>query len=1137
MRLGVWCRRALALAVWLCTFTAFAATSVSVIEYYNASLDHYFITDSAPEIAALDSGKTKGWKRTGYTFSALDGPVSGANPVCRIYLPPGLGDSHFYSVSASECAVVPQTFPSAISEASDVMYLGVPNPSTGECAAGWNPVYRLWNNRVDSNHRYTIDKNVRNMMVAKGYVSEGYGPLGVGMCAAPAAVTAASATVNLSASATSLVVPGSVVLSATVTPASGTSIVSVAFYSGSTLLGVKSLTPYTWAYNATTAASLTFSAVATDSKGNKGYSNAVAVNATSAPVAPAPTVSIVLTQTAPDTYSFNSSVSTAPGVTVSSYAWDFGDGTKAATATAVHKYLASGTYTVQLKVVDGNGKTGNAATTVVPQIGGSTPTPPSTPPSTPPPTSASDTVVPSIESTNWLQASAALHSNWVNSGGDWFDKNGVFNGPTPTISALVGTSTLTLDISAINGDLLLQGLQGWDAATIDGVPVVGFWTDPTSNRAQPLPAKYGRPSIILNPTRGKWLVLASSYAGQTVRIDKVAGPAIPSLPMVNTGATAPNVKKLDPTSEAAVNAAAGGSGNVAQPWAYDTSTGSINGLGYLRFAITPANQRGISWFIYHTPLQEVYGRYCIYIEEDVALGMTELGVKLPGLSGTEVSWRMEHGAIAPNNPNVYAALDYRYAADTGSGYGQINSFNSMFRAGRWYVIEQYAKNNTFNNGVANSDGQGKVWINGNLVWQSSTVKWNANPASVFNFLHVNVYHGGLGFPSQNIHYRIAGIAVSTSYIGPPPELANYVPPATGSGSASAPPPTSTPPPPSSPPPTSNPPVVAPPTTSPNPTSYPAWRRPLYIGQFSAIPNTANMNGTTTSTATINAWNGLAASDNTWYSALNGGHSDSSENKVMKIDLSVDAPAWTLLSAGSKPGAPDALYYPDGSPAARHTYYSLQFIKARNRVMSFGAVAVYGTGNGGGPVVDGFDLGTSKWDAQATWPNIPFLHIAASVAHDPATDDVYYAANGKFAKWQGTTGLWTTLNVPGSTGAWEFKGSVIDTIRRLWVQWNGGSLVTIDLATGIVGKIAVSGALPATVLDYSSIVHDLDNDRYLTVQGTGLYAIDPTTGASTLIATVPLAVNGVNNRLAYFKDLGGVAYLPEFKSNVLFMPTR
>mgnify|MGYP003694616863 CR=1 FL=1 len=69
------------------------------VEYYHDNLDHYFISASATDIAALDSGKFIGWARTGYTFKVYTQPQGTANPVCRFYIPPGLGDSHFYSAS------------------------------------------------------------------------------------------------------------------------------------------------------------------------------------------------------------------------------------------------------------------------------------------------------------------------------------------------------------------------------------------------------------------------------------------------------------------------------------------------------------------------------------------------------------------------------------------------------------------------------------------------------------------------------------------------------------------------------------------------------------------------------------------------------------------------------------------------------------------------------------------------------------------------------------------------------------------------------------------------------------------------------------------------------------------------------
>lgn len=156
--------------------------SSSVIEYYNASLDHYFVTASPVEINALDSGTFKGWRRTGQSFNAYTRPVAGTSPVCRFYVPPQYGDSHFYSASGGECAIVRAQFPMFNYEAADVFYIGLPDTVTGVCPGDSTPVYRLWNRRADTNHRYTTSLALRNQMVARGYLAEGYGPSAVAMC-------------------------------------------------------------------------------------------------------------------------------------------------------------------------------------------------------------------------------------------------------------------------------------------------------------------------------------------------------------------------------------------------------------------------------------------------------------------------------------------------------------------------------------------------------------------------------------------------------------------------------------------------------------------------------------------------------------------------------------------------------------------------------------------------------------------------------------------------------------------------------------------------------------------------------------------------------------------------------------------
>ena len=172
-------------------------SAVTVVEYYNAALDHYFITPLPAEIDALDSGRISGWGRTGLVFDAYATPAEAqgapVSPVCRFYIPPVHGDSHFLSASPAECADVlakvatDPNFSGYIEETSAEFYIALPDAASGACPAGTAPVYRLWNQRADSNHRYTADAATRTAMIARGYAPEGYGPLGVAVCTTRAA--------------------------------------------------------------------------------------------------------------------------------------------------------------------------------------------------------------------------------------------------------------------------------------------------------------------------------------------------------------------------------------------------------------------------------------------------------------------------------------------------------------------------------------------------------------------------------------------------------------------------------------------------------------------------------------------------------------------------------------------------------------------------------------------------------------------------------------------------------------------------------------------------------------------------------------------------------------------------------------
>jgi len=161
---------------------------VDVIEFYHAAFGHYFMSADPAEINALDTGFFTGWARTGQSFKAyVTGSSAGAtmNPVCRYYGLPSAGiDSHFYSASARECFEVNAFYGTEWQiENDNVFQIDLPNQTTGACPPGTLPVYRVFNDRHDANHRYTTSVAIRDTMVVLGWRREGYGPDATIMCA------------------------------------------------------------------------------------------------------------------------------------------------------------------------------------------------------------------------------------------------------------------------------------------------------------------------------------------------------------------------------------------------------------------------------------------------------------------------------------------------------------------------------------------------------------------------------------------------------------------------------------------------------------------------------------------------------------------------------------------------------------------------------------------------------------------------------------------------------------------------------------------------------------------------------------------------------------------------------------------
>ena len=152
------------------------------VEYYHVAFNHYFITAFPNEIDLLDRGVFSGWQRTGRSFSVWLEDTGGMSGVCRFFSTAfAPRSSHFYTPYADECTTVRGNRNWQFEAIA--FYTELPD-TNGTCAFGRQPLYRLYNNGQSGapNHRYTTSFEVRQEMVAQGWIPEGWGPWGAIAC-------------------------------------------------------------------------------------------------------------------------------------------------------------------------------------------------------------------------------------------------------------------------------------------------------------------------------------------------------------------------------------------------------------------------------------------------------------------------------------------------------------------------------------------------------------------------------------------------------------------------------------------------------------------------------------------------------------------------------------------------------------------------------------------------------------------------------------------------------------------------------------------------------------------------------------------------------------------------------------------
>lgn len=162
------------------------AGTAAVVEFYDATLDHYFVTSDSFEMASLDADYLR-WRRTGHVFYAWIDPAQAPpgvfpQPVCRFYAGPAQQiDSYWFSADPVECSNVPSLSPGWALQTSAAFWVEMPD-FAGQCRAGTLPVYRFFNNRRDANQRHTVDLSVKRAMINRAWVPDGKGTNGAAFC-------------------------------------------------------------------------------------------------------------------------------------------------------------------------------------------------------------------------------------------------------------------------------------------------------------------------------------------------------------------------------------------------------------------------------------------------------------------------------------------------------------------------------------------------------------------------------------------------------------------------------------------------------------------------------------------------------------------------------------------------------------------------------------------------------------------------------------------------------------------------------------------------------------------------------------------------------------------------------------------
>lgn len=359
---------------------------------------------------------------------------------------------------------------------------------------------------------------------------------------------------------------------------------------------------------------------------------------------------------------------------------------------------------------------------------------------------------------------------------------------------------------------------------------------------------------------------------------------------------------------------------------------------------------------------------------------------------------------------------------------------------------------------------------------------------------------------------------------------------------------------------------------------PSWMPP--IGQWGTLPNSAlntsgaiwsgtSPGGSTGPAALIRAWCGGVLNTVGVYRAgafvagafliiFGGGHGDYGGNEVYAYGpLQSNTPTWSRITDPTIP-APCDEPRKNGYPVARHTYDTLQYDPALNRMYCTGCPGYYNQGYVFSQC-DVFEFGVNPGSANP-WSTLDtgfptFNSINSQQGYDPLLRQIWATSPNNASnllRLDIPTGAWTSWYKDNPNGASNSRAA-FEPNRKLLVMWgSSGQILVQDTSAPTSGVYAPTVAGSGPGVGGNVLAWDRRRERFVAWARTGktVYFLTlpnnagpggddwswssytPASGDTPSAS----ASNGTYGRWQYVEldDISGIVVMPEYHQPICFL---